>query len=165
MNPASIAPMLRALGLPDAPVPRTGVATCVDFFARDLSINLESAPEWQRWFSYLQGIDFHQRVWRELLSAGRQLSRHEVAGGTPKPFTYYTEPGTSQFRTGTSFPSSRYVLHQLLQPTPALASTASGVKFGDRNIVRAGGGRQYIVRSSAPTTIVHQQWVPGPRVR
>lgn len=163
MNPAKVTAMLRALGVTDAPMPRAGMTTVVDFFARELHIHLESNSEWQAWFSYLLAIDFHQRVWTETLSAGTLLSRHEPPGGRPKPFVYYTRPGTSQFRTGTSFPTSTFVLYELLAPTLALVSKASGAKFDNPNVFRAGGGIQYIVRQSAATRVAHRQSIPGPR--
>lgn len=165
MNPAVISQMLRALSVSEAPVTKAGLATVVEFFAGELRIHLESQSHWQQWIEYLIGIDLHQRIVIETLPAGTQLSRHEPSGGRPKPFVYYTRPGTSQFRTGTSFPTSTFKLFQFVRPTRALVSKAAGIKFGDPNIVRAGGGVQYIVSSSALTTIVHTQQQSGPRTR
>lgn len=165
MNPAVISQMLRALSISEAPMTTAGLTTVVEFFAGELRIHLESQSQWQQWIEYLIGIDFHQRIATEVLPAGTQLSRHEPPGGRPKPFAYYTRPGTSQFRTGTSFPASTFKLFQFVRPTRALVSKAAGIKFGNPNIVRAGGGVQYIVSASAPTTIIHTQQQPGPRTR
>jgi len=101
------------------------------------------------WTSYIRGIDFHSRVEATQLCPPQRLSRHKSRGtAIPKPFVYFTVPGTSQYSTGTSFPESDYELFSLPYPMPCLMSRASGIKFhpGDQ-VVRAGGGAQFILSS------------------
>ena len=143
------------LGLPDAPLVRAGLQTTVAFFTNVL----QESP--MVWWEYLRGIDFHQPVRVELLPPGVRLAQHESVGHRrPKPFAYYTTPGTSPYATGTSFEASRYKLYETNQPTQALVSTASAIQFNDiaqgrfDRVSRPGGGRQYIIPTATAPTLV-----------
>ena len=134
-----------ALGLPMAPIVNSGIEATVSFFADVLGAD----P--LQWTDYLRGIDFHSLVLRELLLPGARLARHRTTGPARiKPFLYFTKPGTSQFRTGTSFPVSLYELFECTSPVEALLSRAASISFGPADRVsRIGGGLQYIVSANA----------------
>ena len=135
--------MCELLGIPEAPRVTAGVALTIQFFQKNVKVDPFD------WVDYIRGIDFHKQVRCELLPTGLQLSQHKSAGkGREKPFVYYTKPGTSQFRTGTSFTDSSYQLFEVSAGIKALISTASGIKFhtADR-VSRLGGGVQYILSS------------------
>lgn len=145
MNETEIPKMCDKLGVPNAPLVESGIRTTLKFF-RDV---LWEDPF--QWCDYIRGIDFHKPVYVDHLLAGTRLSRHtSLSPGRDKPFVYYTKPGTSPFRTGTSFEESEYELFEVPQsigsPIDALVSYASGIKFhpGDR-VSRLGGGLQYVL--------------------
>lgn len=141
MNDADVSMMCERLGLPDAPLVTSGVRTTLEFF-RDV---LRTDPF--QWCDYIRGIDFHKPVHRQHLAPGTSLSRHKSTGPSRrKPFVYFTKPGTSQFRTGTSFPESVYELFEVTSSVAALVSSTSGIKFHPTDRVsRLGGGVQYIL--------------------
>ncbi len=129
------------LGLPGAPMVKDGLSTTVRFF------NTVLRQDPQKWVGYLRGIDFHKPVRVERLPKGTQLIRYDSTGDRSlKPFLYFTKPGTSPHRLGTSFPSVEYKLFETTRPVEALVSAASGINFSltDR-VSRPGGGTQYIV--------------------
>jgi hypothetical protein len=139
----------RALALPGAPVVVQGLGVTAAFFHD----TLREDP--LRWLDYLRGIDFHAPVRVRFLSSGSRLSRHRGTGAArDKPFVYFTVPGTSPFRTGTSFPESMFELFECTAPVNALESRASSISFGptDRTS-RAGGGTQYIIAVSAMSSL------------
>lgn len=129
------------LGIADAPVVRAGLAAADQFFRR----TLHEDPH--QWIEYLRGIDFHKRVSAEWLHRGTRLIRYDGPGpGRPKPFVYFTRPGTSPNALGTTFPSVQFNQFETDHDVYALVSTASGVKFHGRDRVsRLGGGLQYII--------------------
>lgn len=139
----------RALALPGAPVVVQGLGVTAAFF-RD---TLREDP--LRWLDYLRGIDFHAPVRVRFLSSGSRLSRHRSTGAArDKPFVYFTVPGTSPFRTGTSFPESTFELFECTAPVNALESRASPISFSPTDrITRAGGGTQYIIAVSAMSSL------------
>lgn len=140
-----VAQVRSALGLPSAPLVTRGIETTVRFFSEVLHAD----P--MQWKDYLRGIDFHSPIQRVLLSPGARLSRHRSTGpARPKPFLYFTQPGTSPFSTGTSFPESVFELFECTSAVPALASRASSISFSPTDRVsRMGGGLQYIVPATA----------------
>ena len=142
---------LRAkLGLPGAPLVLDGLNTTVRFF----SAVLKQDPE--KWVGYLRGIDFHKPVRIERIPKGTQLIRYDSTGDRSlKPFLYFTKPGTSPHRLGTSFPEVEYKLFETTRPIEALVSAASGINFGPADRVsRPGGGTQYIVAfADAPALV------------
>jgi hypothetical protein len=138
------------LGLPGAPMVVNGLTTTVQFF--DRIIRQDPA----KWVGYLRGIDFHKPVRVERLPKGTQLIRYDSTGDRSlKPFLYFTKPGTSPHRLGTSFPTVEYKLFETTRPVDALVSAASGISFGPQDRVsRPGGGTQYIVAfADAPALV------------
>jgi hypothetical protein len=138
------------LGLPGAPMVKNGLTTTVRFF--DTVVRQDAAA----WVDYLRGIDFHKPVRVERLPKGTQLVRYESTGNRSlKPFLYFTKPGTSPHRLGTSFPSVEYKLFETMRPVDALVSAASGINFSPSDRVsRPGGGTQYIVAfADAPALV------------
>lgn len=136
--------MMKArLGLPAADMVDAGICTTIDFFRN----YLEADPF--AWISYIRGIDFHSRVEDLTIAPPLKLSRHKSTGSARrKPFTYFTVPGTSQYRTGTSFQESVYELFAVPHLMRSLKSRASGIKFDPEDrVVRSGGGVQYILSS------------------
>jgi hypothetical protein len=129
------------LGITDAPLVRAGLATAEDFFRTVLHVDPMD------WVDYLRGIDFHKPVSIERLARGTRLVRYESSGHrTLKPFAYFTVPGSSPHRLGTSFPSVEFKEFELDRDIRALKSIASGINFGPKDRVsRLGGGVQYIV--------------------
>ena len=129
------------LGLPGAPLVKDGLTTTVRFF----STVLRQDPA--NWVGYLRGIDFHKPVRIERLPKGTQLIRYDSVGDRSlKPFLYFTRPGTSPHRLGTSFPKVEFKLFETTRPIDALVSAASGINFSPTDRVsRPGGGTQYIV--------------------
>lgn len=144
---SDISRMCTELGLPEAPLVNSGVGTALAFFHQTLRTDPFD------WVDYFKGIDFHKRVARVQLSRGLQLSRHRsTRTARQKPFVYFTKPGTSQHRTGTSFPQSVFERFELTSPIPALTSSASGIQFGrpgspESRMPRPGGGIQYIIKA------------------
>jgi len=133
---------LRAkLGLPGAPLVKDGLNTTIRFFTSVLRQDPEQLV------GYLRGIDFHKPVRIEKLPKGTQLVRYDSTGDRSlKPFLYFTKPGTSPHRLGTSFPQVEFKLFETTRPIEALVSAASGINFSPRDRVsRPGGGTQYIV--------------------
>jgi len=127
------------LGVPDAPLVNAGLMTTVMFFR---SIVKEDPLAW---WEYLRGIDFHKRVELGRLERGKSLVRYESLGDRRlKPFSYFTDPGTSPFHTGTSFPEWQFKVFNVVSETTALVSTASGLSFNSRErmdpVSRIGGG-------------------------
>jgi len=138
------------LGLPGAPLVKDGLNTTVRFF----NTVLRQDPE--KWVGYLRGIDFHKPVRVERLPKGTQLVRYESTGDRSlKPFLYFTKPGTSPHRLGTSFPQVEFKVFETTRPIEALVSAASGINFGPTDRVsRPGGGTQYIVAfADAPALV------------
>jgi hypothetical protein len=129
------------LGLPASPLVRAGLSTAAQFFR---TVILQDPMDW---WGYLRGIDFHQPVSVKTLPKGTSLARFDSLGERSfKPFVYFTTPGTSPFRLGTSFPQAEFKLFEVGRPTSALESRASGLSFSPRDRVsRLGGGVQYIV--------------------
>ena len=142
---------LRAkLGLPGAPLVTDGLSTTVRFF----NTVLRQDPE--KWVGYLRGIDFHKPVRIERIPKGTQLVRYDSTGDRSlKPFLYFTKPGTSPHRLGTSFPQVEFKVFETTRPVEALVSAASGINFGPTDRVsRLGGGTQYIVAfADAPALV------------
>jgi hypothetical protein len=129
------------LGIAAAPVVRAGLAAADLFFQK----TLHEDPH--QWIDYLRGIDFHKRVSAEWLRSGTRLVRYDSPGqGRPKPFVYFTRPGTSPNALGTTFPTVQFNEFETVHDVYALVSTASGIKFNalDR-VSRLGGGLQYII--------------------
>lgn len=147
---ANVASLLQKLGLPDAPTTRNGVIAVLGYFDEHLKID----P--MEWVGYLRGIDFHKNVWLDWIEPGTKLSRHRYDGPEKlKPFLYLTQPGTSQFSTGTSFDRSVYELFEFDKRTRTLVSFASDISFGLNpgtkrfdTAARRGGGIQYIVAAA-----------------
>jgi hypothetical protein len=138
------------LGLPGAPMVKNGLTTAVQFF--DTVLRQDPA----KWVGYLRGIDFHKPVRVEQLPKGTQLIRYDSTGDRSlKPFLYFTKPGTSPHRLGTSFPSVEFKLFETTRPVSALVSEASGINFGPADRVsRPGGGTQYILAfADAPALV------------
>jgi hypothetical protein len=138
------------LGLPGAPMVKDGLSTTVRFF------NTVLRQDPQKWVGYLRGIDFHKPVRVERLPKGTQLIRYDsTSDRSLKPFLYFTKPGTSPHRLGTSFPSVEYKLFETTRPVEALVSAASGINFTPTDRVsRPGGGTQYIVAfADAPALV------------
>jgi len=135
--------MKAQLGLPTADMVDAGVRTTLDFFRNYLNTDPFV------WISYIRGIDFHSRVEDLTIKPPVKLSRHKSTGSArPKPFAYFTVPGTSQYSTGTSFQESVYELFAVPHPMRSLKSRASGIKFDPEDrVVRSGGGVQYILSS------------------
>jgi len=129
------------LGIADAPMVRAGLAAADLFFRK----TLHEDP--RKWIDYLRGIDFHKQVSAERLPRGTRLVRYDGPGqGRPKPFVYFTRPGTSPNALGTTFPTVRFNEFETVHDVYALVSTASGINFGVRDRVsRLGGGLQYII--------------------
>ena len=140
-----VAQVRSALGLPPAPLVTRGIETTVLFFSEVLHAD----P--LQWKDYLRGIDFHSPIRSLLLAPGARLARHRSTGpARPKPFLYFTQPGTSPFSTGTSFSSSVFELFECTSPVSALQSRASSISFSPTDRVsRMGGGLQYIVPATA----------------
>jgi len=127
-----------------------GLTTTVRFF----TTVLKQDPD--RWVDYLRGIDFHKPVRIERLPKGTKLIRYEPAGDRKlKPFVYFTKPGTSPHRLGTSFPEVEFKLFETTRPIDALVSAASDISFTRTDRVsRPGGGTQYIVAfADAPALV------------
>lgn len=131
------------LGLPAAPMVDVGVRTTLDFFRNYLNADPFT------WISYIRGIDFHSRVEDLTIAPPIKLSRHKSTGSArPKPFAYFTVPGTSQYTTGTSFQESVFERFTVPHRMRCLKSRASGIKFDPEDrIVRSGGGVQFILSS------------------
>ncbi len=138
------------LGLPAVPVVTAGLTTAVGFFRSALHQHpLE-------WWEYFRGIDFHKPVQVKKVPKGTVLVRYESTGSRRlKPFWYFTDPGTSPFRLGISFPAHEFKLFETSRETLALVSTASGLSFGPTDRVsRLGGGTQYIIAfADAPSLV------------
>jgi hypothetical protein len=101
---------------------------------------------------YFRGIDFHSDVYAHVLEVGTPLARHVSTGpARPKPFVYFTVPGTSPTSTGTTFNEVRFERGQVLTPVPALVSVAASISFNNLqlrsfdDVSRVGGGTQYII--------------------
>ena len=138
------------LGLPGAPMVTNGLTTTVRFF----TTVIKQDPD--RWVDYLRGIDFHKPVRIERLPKGTRLIRYEPTGDRKlKPFVYFTKPGTSPHRLGTSFPEVEFKLFETTRPIEALVSAASDISFSPKDRVsRPGGGTQYIVAfADAPALV------------
>lgn len=146
-SPLSLRERLR---LPDAPLVRAGIGTVERFFHETLHVDPAD------WIDYLRGIDFHKPVSIERLPRGMSLIRYESTGHrTLKPFAYFTKPGTSPHRLGTSFPSTLYKVFELDRETSALRSVASGITFGiTDHTSRLGGGVQYIIAFADPPPLL-----------
>ncbi len=146
MHNGDVSEMRRMLGLTDAPTVRAGLAAACEFF-RDV---IHANPA--EWVDYFRGIDFHSDVYERLLEVGTPLARH-VSTGTerPKPFVYFTVPGTSPTSTGTTFNEVRFERGTVLTPVPALVSVAAAISFNNMqrrsfdHVSRVGGGTQYII--------------------
>jgi len=140
------------LGLPGAPVVLAGLTTVAYFFRTVI----QQDP--MNWWQYLRGIDFHKPVTVRTLARGTKLVRFDTLGDRPpkpKPFVYFTRPGTSPFSLGTSFAQSEFKLFETDRLTPALESIASGLSFSPTDRVsRLGGGIQFIVASRDAPTLV-----------
>ena len=155
MSASDLDALRRQLALPPAPMVTTGLALTAQFFELDLGLNPAD------WMDYLRGIDFHHPVRIAVLPAGTVLIRHEsLRAGRPKPFIYFTSPGTSPTATGTSFPAVQFMRFRIASPTRALVSTASAISFNDvagrsfDRVSRPGGGRQFIIAArDAPAAI------------
>ena len=141
MRPDPIEELRTKLGLPAAPLVLTGLRTASDFFRTVVR------EDPLKWWQYLRGIDFHRRVEVRRLPRGTKLVRYESLGDrTLKPFSYFTESGTSPFSIGTSFPAHQFKVYEAARDTAALVSTASGLSFSPTDRVsRLGGGTQYII--------------------
>lgn len=138
------------LGLPGAPLVKDGLTTTVRFF------NTVLRQDPTKWVGYLRGIDFHKPVRIERLPKGTQLVRYDSVGDRSlKPFLYFTKPGTSPHRLGTSFPNVEFKVFETARPIDALVSAASGINFSPTDRVsRPGGGTQYIVAfADAPALV------------
>jgi hypothetical protein len=144
------------LGLTEAERPMKGLVTVIEFFTDELGQDPLS------WVNYLKGIDFSNEVLVKELMPGIGLSQHQAVDARPKPFAYYTEPGTSPTRTGTTFETSQYRLFRVKLPTKALVSKASAMSFNDPEgkkldpVSRMGGGRQYIISARKEPELVRE---------
>jgi hypothetical protein len=155
----SLVEALRArLGLPSAPLVLRGLGETDRYFREWLKLDpLE-------WIDYIRGIDFHKPVERTTVTAGTKLVRYEPPDMKPKPFIYFTRPGTSPHSTGTSFPIYRFVEYRFVVGVTALRSYASDMKFGPHDpISRPGGAVQFIIRAiDAPAASRMGRSVHGP---
>ena len=136
-----VATLRRALSVTDAPLVNAGLAATIQFF--EVTLNVRPLD----WLDYLKGIDFHSAVSVTTLPRHKKLVRYDSLGARRlTPFGYFTEPGVSPFHLGLS--PSEWVFKEftVVQPTKALVSKASGIRFGVGDPVsRIGSGVQFIV--------------------
>jgi hypothetical protein len=127
--------------VPDAPLVNAGLDTTRQFFAT--AVNADPLA----WLEYLKGIDFHKPIAAVTLQRHHALVRFDTLSSTRlTPFGYFTDPGVSPFHLGLSPSSYVFKTFTVVQPTPALVSTASSLSYGPSDRVsRIGGGKQYII--------------------
>lgn len=136
-----VATLRKALSVPDAPLVNAGLDAARHFFAA--AINADPLE----WLDYLKGIDFHKPVAVVTLQRHKTLVRFDTLSSTRlTPFGYFTDGGVSPFHLGLSPSAYVFKTFTVVQPTAALASTASSLSFGPSDRVsRIGGGKQYII--------------------
>ena len=137
----SIEALRQKLGIADAHIVREGLLATINFF--DTFVRDDPMIWWQ----YLKGIDYHQQVEIRYLGRGTPLVRYESPGEhLLKPFSYFTNPGSSPFRGRARFPAWECKTYSVLVELPTLVSRSSGAGFDSRSrTVRSIGGTQFLV--------------------
>lgn len=137
----SIEALRQKLGVADAHVVREGLLATVNFF--DTFVHDDP----MNWWQYLKGIDFHQQVEIRYLGRGTPLVRYESPGEhLLKPFSYFTNPGSSPFRGRARFPAWECKTFTVLVEIPTLVSRSSGGGFDSRSrTARSIGGTQFLI--------------------
>jgi hypothetical protein len=149
--------MRQRLGIADAPVVRAGLGTACRFFRHDVGVNPHD------WTAYFRGIDFHHPVRVDVLARGTRLTRHLAPSPRAKPFAYFTVPGTSPTRTGTSFSHVEYQAFVTTQAVRALVSVATPISFNDVHrasfdpVSRMGGGTQFVIAERDVTSRLERE--------
>jgi hypothetical protein len=136
-----VAKLRQALRVPDAPLVNTGLASAIQFF--EVVLNVQPLD----WLDYLKGIDFHSSVSMTTLLRHKKVVRYDpLSGKRLTPFGYFTDAGVSPFHLGLSPSQWVFKEYTVVEPTRALVSTASAIKFGvNDSVARIGGGVQYII--------------------
>lgn len=150
------------LGVTDAPVPRKGIATTIEFFEEQTRLSKLSPMEEGKLLSYWKAMDFSRKVTKVVLEPGKEL----VGYRDPKsPYGfYYTTPGTYIDRVGIDYVTQRslppgeagpvqlverqFIRYRVKTAVQALESTSSGVRAWDTNRPVPGGGTQYFIPRS-----------------
>ena len=142
------------LGLTDAPIPRRGLATTLEFFEMQIRKGKLKALTEEEQLSYMKAMDFSKDVEVEMLKLGDEL----VGYRDPRPgkeFGYfYTKPGTFLDRVGVDYVTGspplprEFMRYRVLKEVEVLKSISSGVKAWDTRKPVAGGGTQYFIPDS-----------------
>lgn len=164
----------RKLGVTDAPIPRRGIATTIEFFEDQVRKgNLRPMDE-AKLQGYWKAMDFSRQVTVRTLEPGKELVGYR---GPDSQFGFfYTERGTYLDRLGVDHvtlqqlpdgvpgpptPVARgFVRYRVKQSVEVLESTASGVRAWDTNRPVAGGGIQYFIPRAWEILEVIQEGAP-----
>lgn len=150
------------LGVTDAPIPRRGIATTIEFFENQVRKgNLQEMDE-GKLESYWKAADYSKEITTETLTSGKELVGYRDPS-SPFGF-YYTEPGTFLDRVGVDYVTEKplpkgvegpkqlipreFIRYRVKRPVETLKSSASGVRAWDTKLPVAGGGTQYFIPRS-----------------
>jgi hypothetical protein len=172
LSDAGIGKWIAEIGCTDAPVPRAGVRTALEFFAREMAaLPIRDAV------SFLAAMDLSKPVRMIVLRPGERLIGFRTA--TESPFKlFFARRGQSPHRSGINTASRGPVHFVVRSPAPALESFTTGAIdtwtarapgqpasvsprakkwFGvEYGVVAMGGGGQLIIPESYSHLIVEQ---------
>ena len=142
------------LGVTDAPVPRRGIGTTLEFFESQIRKGKLNAMSEADQLSYMKAMDFSKDVRVEPLRAGDEVIGYRDPR-TGKEFGFfYTKVGTSLDRLGVDYVTGspavprKFFRYRVLKDVEVLKSNSSGVKAWDTQQPVAGGGIQYFIPES-----------------
>ena len=147
------------LGVTDAPIPRRGIATTIEFFENQVRKGKLDPMNEARLEGYWKAMDFSKEITIENLRPGKELVGYR---DPQSPFGYfYTERGTYLDRVGVDYVTKKplpegvqgpeqlvqreFVRYRVKQGVESLKSTASGVRAWDTKRAVPGGGTQYFI--------------------
>lgn len=148
------------LGVTDAPVPRRGIGTTIEFFEEQVrkgNLKPEEFTNENKLASYWKGMDFSKEIKTETLQAGKELVGYRDPA-SPYGY-YYAEVGTYLDKLGVDYVTKtkspltgltwqverQFFRYRVRTTVEVLKSTSSGVRAWDTGEPVPGGAIQYFI--------------------
>ncbi len=145
-DPSGLDKWISQLGVTNAPVPRAGVQTALDFFYR----HMPELPRRLR-LAFLRGMDLSKPVRELTLVSPCTVAAFRKCNEDPFKL-FYTKPGTGIDRAGLNPSDRQFIRYRLVRTATVLESRCSpalDIWTDDRHYFQAAGGAiQFIIPES-----------------